>query len=358
MRYTKAQIAAIGYELPEEVITSSDLEQRLAGMYRRHHIAPGQLEALTGIRERRWWPPGFKVSQGALQAAVKAIRKADIRSRDIDVLIYAGVCRDEFEPATACHVAGGIPGFNPRALVYDVSNACLGVINGIMQAANLIELGQARCGLVVSCESARDITDIMIRKLETGASMDFFRYGLATLTGGSGAVAVLVTSAELAEPGRREIIGGVQRTAPRHHMLCRWGLEPLDLPLDHTDPSVLHPVQQFMHTDSVGVLKHGVALARDTWRDFLETLEWTPGTIDRIICHQVGSAHQDTVLKTLGVRREKDYPTYPVLGNIGTVSLPITAAIAEENGWLQPSQSVGFLGIGSGLNCMMLGLRW
>lgn len=351
MRYSKAHIAAIGYELPEEIVTSDHIEQRLHGLYQRLHIAPGQLAALTGIRERRWWPPGFRVSQGALKAAVKAIRNAGIRSRDIDVLIHAGVCRDEFEPATACHVAGGIPGFNPRALVYDISNACLGVINGIMQVANLIELGQASCGLVVSCETARDITEIMIRKLETEGSMDFFRYGLATLTGGSGAVAVLVTSADHTATDRRRIIGGVQRTAPRHHMLCRWGMEPVPGAGDHA-------VQQFMHTDSVGVLKHGVVLARDTWADFLEALEWTPETIDRIICHQVGSAHQETVLKTLGMSREKDFPTYPTLGNIGTVSLPVTAAIADENGWLEPGHRVGFLGIGSGLNCMMLGIEW
>ena len=46
------------------------------------------------------------------------------------------------------------------------------------------------------------------------------------------------------------------------------------------------------------------------------------------------------------------------LGNIGTVSLPITAAIAEERGFLEPGDRVGWLGIGSGLNCLMLGIEW
>ena len=36
--------------------------------------------------------------------------------------------------------------------------------------------------------------------------------------------------------------------------------------------------------------------------------------------------------------------------------IPIT--FAEENGALLPGQNVGFLGIGSGLNCLMLGVRW
>ena len=189
----------------------------------------------------------------------------------------------------------------------------------------------------------------MISNLLKRESMDFFRYGLATLTGGSGGIAVLVTSTDFAGMAGHKVLGGVQRTAPRHHNLCRWGHEP-------------HPagpgVQQFMHTDSVGVLKYGVELAKATWQDFLETMEWAPADIHRTICHQVGSAHQTTVLETLGMNPDNDFATYPKLGNIGTVSLPITAAMADEAGFLKPGQNVGFLGIGSGLNCMMLGIEW
>jgi len=36
----------------------------------------------------------------------------------------------------------------------------------------------------------------------------------------------------------------------------------------------------------------------------------------------------------------------------------VTAAIAEERGVLRAGQRVGFLGIGSGLTCLMMGLEW
>ena len=55
---------------------------------------------------------------------------------------------------------------------------------------------------------------------------------------------------------------------------------------------------------------------------------------------------------------EKDFSTYRYLGNMGTVSLPLTAALAEEREFLQPGDRVALLGIGSGLSCMMLGLEW
>src|SRR3954451_20379815 len=64
------------------------------------------------------------------------------------------------------------------------------------------------------------------------------------------------------------------------------------------------------------------------------------------------------MLRTLGIAGEKEFFTYPYLGNIGTVSLPITAALAEDREFLRPGDRVAFLGIGSGLNCLMLGLEW
>ena len=64
-------------------------------------------------------------------------------------------------------------------------------MNGMLDIANRIELGQIRAGLVVSCESAREIVDIMIDRLIAEPDMELFKMSLATLTGGSGAAAVL-----------------------------------------------------------------------------------------------------------------------------------------------------------------------
>jgi 3-oxoacyl-[acyl-carrier-protein] synthase III len=72
----------------------------------------------------------------------------------------------------------------------------------------------------------------------------------------------------------------------------------------------------------------------------------------------VGATHQRTILDAIGMPPERDFTTFRYLGNIGTVSLPITAAIAEERGFLSPGDLVGLLGIGSGLNCLMLGVNW
>jgi 3-oxoacyl-[acyl-carrier-protein] synthase-3 len=95
-----------------------------------------------------------------------------------------------------------------------------------------------------------------------------------------------------------------------------------------------------------------------TWSAFLARLGWTAEQVDRVVCHQVGAPHRDTILKSLNIPGEKDFVTYPFLGNIGTVSLPLTLALAEEREFIRPGDRVGLLGIGSGLNCLMLGVQW
>ena len=383
MQYNRVYLDAIGYELPPVVVSTAELEARLRPMYEANKLPAGQLELLTGITERRWWEPGYRLSDGATAAGRKALAQSGLKASDVDILIYAGVCREQFEPATACAVAANL-GISPDATMYDLSNACLGVLNGVIEVANRIELGQARAGLVVSCETAREINETAIERVTRSKSVDVFRQSLATFTGGSGAVAVLVTGEELATEKRRRLVGGAAKNAPEHHNLCRWGVQSL-LPTGVTrvveenftaamqraldtqagallqrgvDLGMRHLMQPFMETHAGDVLKHGVDLGMKTWATFLSKLGWGKEQIDRVICHQVGAGHRDAVLKGFGIDPAKDFSTFPYLGNIGTVSLPITAAIAEERDFLRPGDRVGFLGIGSGLNCLMLGVEW
>ena len=346
MNYTRVFIDSFGYELPSNVVTSDDLERRLAPLYDALRIQRGQLEAITGIRERRYWDPGFPLSRGAVRAGRKALSAAGATSADIGMLIYGAVCRENLEPASACAVADGL-GLPRTCMVYDVSNACLGVLNGMVNIANAIELGQIQAGLVVACESAREIVDLTIERLNREKNMEVLRKTMATLTGGSGAVAVLLTEAALSRNGHR-ILGGVARSAPEHHRLCVWG----------PDTGIPGGMGHMAETDASQVLQNGVALGIDTFKEFRKALALPEGKPDKIICHQVGASHQRAILDAIGIPPDRDFTTFRYLGNVGTVSLPITAAIAHERGFLVPGDLVGFLGIGSGLNCLMLGIEW
>jgi 3-oxoacyl-[acyl-carrier-protein] synthase-3 len=346
MQYKKVHIDGLGYELPTRVVTAEDLEERLAPLYAALRIRPGQLAQITGIQESRYWDPGFRLSEGAVRAGRRALEAAGVPPADVGLLVYGAVCRENLEPATACAVADGL-GLPAQTQVLDVSNACLGMLNGMVLAANAIELGQIRAALVVACESCRQIVESTIDRMLQAGDMETFRHCLATLTGGSGAAAVVLSDGSYA-PGAPTLLGGVVRNAVRHHRLCTWG----------PDTGIPSGAPHVMNTDSVAVLKHGVALGAETFAALSRELGWGPGQPDRIVCHQVGAAHQKAILDSLGLPADKDFTTFRHLGNMGTVSIIVTAAIAAERGHLAPGLNVGFLGIGSGLNCLMLGLRW
>lgn len=346
MRFSRVFLEAVGYELAPEVVPSLALEEKLAPLYKKLYLQPGLLEAWTGIRERRWWHPNTTNAHEAAKAAQKTLDKTGITPADIGAIVYTGVSRDFFEPATACVVAAHL-GLGSKTLIFDLSNACLGVMNGIVEIANKIELGQIRAGLVVSSETAREIVDEIIRRMNQHGTMDYFKSAFTTLTLGSGAAAVLLSDGSFS-PKVPRLVGGVSVSAAHHYNLCKWGLDK--------DP-VTGLQRQFMETDALGMLKNSKEM-RVIGNLFREELTWSKEMIDKIICHQVAAANQAALLEALEVSSDKDFSTLSHLGNMGTVSLPITAAIAEEKGFLHAGDRVAFFGIGSGLNSLMLGWEW
>ncbi|MEZ6018575.1 MAG: 3-oxoacyl-[acyl-carrier-protein] synthase III C-terminal domain-containing protein [Planctomycetota bacterium] len=106
------------------------------------------------------------------------------------------------------------------------------------------------------------------------------------------------------------------------------------------------------------LLAAGIELARETFAAFGAEHGLAPAAIDRVITHQVGSAHRRLLLEALELGEGRDFPTFPVLGNVGTVSLPISLGMAAEQGFVGEGQRVALLGIGSGLACQMLDVRW
>src|SRR5437588_980332 len=158
MRYQHVCVEAISYSLPPHVVTSADLESRLAPVYERFHLPAGRLEMMTGIRERRFWDRGLLPGTISAGTAQRALDAADFDKRHIGCLVHGSVCRDQLEPATASFVHHALK-LAGSAFVLDVSNACLGLLDGMVLVADMIELGHVRAGLVVGTEMGRDLVE-------------------------------------------------------------------------------------------------------------------------------------------------------------------------------------------------------
>ena len=341
MKFANVCIESLAAVLPEEVWTSAGIEEQLRPLYERLKLPAGRLELMTGIRERRMWPVGTRPSDASAAAGRAVLAKSALAAEQVEMFIHAAVSRDMLEPATAsfAHRKIGLPG---TAQIFDVSNACLGFLNSLTVAAAMIESGQIRCALVVAGENGRPLVEqtiktLLARPLTRNEIKPYF----ANLTIGSGAVGAIVCHRSLASGRGHALLGGIARAATKHSELCQGdthGAEALA-----------------MQTDSEQLLVAGVELAHDTWRDF--TTE--QGTnFDRFICHQVGSTHRRKLYEALGLPLEKDFSTFEALGNTGSVALPATLSAAAEAGAIRAGDRVALLGIGSGLNCLMLALEW
>ena len=349
MLYKNVCIEALGYELPRIIVTSLSLEERLAPVYEKLNLAYGRLEAITGIRERRYWNEKTPPSEAGAIAAEKAIANSGIKKDDIECLLHTSLSRDFLEPATAflVHDRLGLP---TTGTIFDISNACLGFVNGMVTLANMIELGQVKAGIVVASESSRHITDVTIQEIlqDPDVTRAKLKPQLASLTLGSGAVAAVLTHSSMSQSGHK-IIGGMIRTHSQHNGLCRIEGETF-----FYDPYA-HPT---MNTDSEAILKNGLILANETWKGLKKELNWRNDDIDKVFCHQVTTVHQQMLFDTLKLDQSKGFASVHYLGNIGPVSLPITLAISLDEDRVVPGDKVAMMGIGSGLSSIMLGITW
>ncbi|NQT15377.1 MAG: 3-oxoacyl-ACP synthase III [Planctomycetes bacterium] len=348
MQYQNVCLEAFAHTLPEEVVTSAEIEARLEPLYSRLRLPEGRLELMSGIRERRFWAPGTLPSEKSVQTAEKAIRLAGVDKADVGALVHGSVCRDYLEPATACGVHHRL-GLPKNCLICDVSNACLGVLNGIVQVANMIELGQIRAGVVVGTESGRSLVETTIDQLNrsTALSRRDIKLAVASLTIGSGSAAVVLVDRELSRTGNR-LLGGVARAETDGCHLCQSG----------RDESGGDEMRPLMSTDSEALMREGIRAAEKTFPQFLETVGWDATGFDKTFCHQVGRAHHKLMFEALGLESSIDYSTLEYLGNTGSVALPTAASVGIENGHLAKDDRLALLGIGSGINVLMLAVDW
>src|SRR6185295_7605128 len=117
-------------------------------------------------------------------------------------------------------------------------------------------------------------------------------------------------------------------------------------------------MRPLMQTDSEQLMHQGIAAGAETFADFLKECGWSKHQLTKTICHQVGLSHRKLMLQALGIDSAIDFTSVETLGNTGSVALPITLARAVKHGHLQPKDHLGLLGIGSGINVLMIGVEW
>ena len=333
-RYANATVLSVcGVDAPH-VVTSVELDERLAATYRRVGLRPGLLENLAGITERRWWPRDVGFADAAAMAGAKALAEAGVDPARVGLLVDSSVSRAHLEPsaAVAVHHALGLPSM---CMNFDVANACLGFLNGMQLAAMMIDAGRIEYALVVDGEGAREIHENTLERLaRPDATREDVLSQFATLTLGSGAAAMVLGRADEHPEGHR-LVGSVLRAATEHHGLCIGDLNG-------------------MSTDTKALLDAGMAISDAMWTEARAGFDWAE--MDRYVAHQVSQVHTAAMCRTLGIDSDRVPRSFPLRGNMGPASIPFTLATQVDS--LQTGDRVLLMGVGSGVNGCCTELEW
>ncbi|MGW5847730.1 3-oxoacyl-ACP synthase III family protein [Streptomyces sp. NPDC055254] len=325
----RAGITGVGTLLPEEALSSADLQREVA-LRSGLALAPNLLTQATGILSRRVAGEGVYASTLAAGAARRALAAAGLGPLDIDLLLFASASRDMVEPATA-HIVQAELGSQAHAL--DVTNACNSFVNGIDLARSMILAGRARRALVVTGETPSRA----VRR--NPADFAQFRRGFAGYTFGDAGAAVVVEAVERGgildvdseTHSRHWEVGGIPGGGSRHPR----GDE-------HTwfrgDGRELRGVFEKVGTAVIDRTLHRTGL---DWDGFA-----------KVLVHQVTVPYLERFAELTGVPAGKLVVTVPELGNVASASIGIQ--LDRVFGALAPGEKVMFVGLGGGVSIMTM----
>lgn len=339
------RITGIGAEIPGDVITTAEVEERVN--LRRFGLAPGWLEEVTGVRTRRWATPDVQPSMLASDAARKALANAGMEATDIDTLIFAGITRDCLEPATANLVADALGARCAR--VFDLINACNSLVDGIDVADSLIRTGKAERVLVATGERASLAINWQARTMEE------LIQSVASLVVGDGGGAVVLERSADPERGVRarefrsdatqwqHAVGGVMR---RQDQACEICGRLIDLTF---------------RCDGHELFAAALRLLHPTMETVMARTGWSYDDLDVVFCHQPTKRFVEKAVPFLGDAARvvtKLWWTAERYGNTSTASLPLAMTEAAAAGALEPGAKVLMLAPSSGVSAAAMTMVW
>jgi 3-oxoacyl-[acyl-carrier-protein] synthase-3 len=343
-------VESFGLHFPTTLLSSAELEDRIAPVYKRLKIPKGTLERASGVSTRGMWTPEVTPSSVATLAAREALDRSGFRPDQIGAVINCSVSRDFFEPATACLVHHNL-NIPEESLALDITNACIGFSDGMIMLAHLIEAGTVQAGIICSGENISKVVNTTCEQMLGDHSITRHKLlqMLPTLTLGCGAVAAVLCHESIATSGHK-FVGGVARSASQHHNLC----------IGNGDFSVGQgeEIAPIMTSDATKLMIAAAKLGGRAFPDVTASLGWSKDQIDHVFCHQVGRQVNEAFYGEMGLDFDKDFAIYKRYGNMVSAALPAALAIGATEKNIQPEQTVLLTAFGSGLNTRFLGFRW
>jgi 3-oxoacyl-[acyl-carrier-protein] synthase III len=273
------RLESIGWKIPERILTTRELMEST-----RHHPHI-ELERLTGIHQRHVCSEGEDSYTLAVGAARDCLTHSRYGPEDIEMLIncsisrYKGGLRHQWESPLSLSIKDAI-GAN-KAVNFDISNACAGMMTGVFILHDFIRRGVIRRGMAVSGEYISSLGRNAAKQVRWVLSDQ-----LASLTLGDAGAAVIV---ERAESETDRIAVAAFTTLSEHSRLCLGA------------PSKVGPGAS-MFTKARTIHKIAISESPQLLKEALDLAGFSFGDIDYIIPHQTSARAIERGAKEIGER--------------------------------------------------------
>ncbi len=275
--------------------------------------------------------PTLSPGEFASRAASACLRQNDVAATDIDLLVYGGIARDAFEPATAAEVAGRL-GAKPLHAM-DVTCACAGLLEALHVVAGYFAIhDELRTALICAGELSRDRISYDMQTLEDVA------VGVAGLTLGNAAAALLVTREQLPQGGAR-LVGIQHKTLSEHYALCR------------------APVDGHFMSHSKELFGLAVHAAPEVCR-LLDDAGWSPENVDHYAFHQPSEAVLERIFSELGARPQACVHTHSMFGNTASTAWALALDCRLRDGTVRAGDKIVLGSAAAGFTLVTAAAVW
>ncbi|MFH1338767.1 MAG: beta-ketoacyl-ACP synthase III [Candidatus Omnitrophota bacterium] len=323
----KVGIIGVGEYLPEQVLTNRDLEKMV-------DTSDDWIITRTGIKTRRLASKEQAASDLAINAAKDALKDANLKAEDLDLIIVATVTPDMQFPSTACFVQRSLKAKN--AVSFDISAACAGFVYALVTAQQFIARGTYKNALVVGSEVLSSITDwkdkntcVLFGDGAGAAVLAPVNSGgiLSTYLGSDGSLGEL-----LMLPG-----GGSRDPASRKTLEKR-----------------LHYIKMRGNE----LFKLAVKIMADAAQKALALAHLECKDVDWVIPHQANIRILMSMAKKLGLPEEKIYLNIERYGNMSSASTATALCEAVKSGCINKGDIVLLDAFGGGLVWGACVIKW
>ena len=333
----QSKITGLGMYVPENVLTNADLEKIM-------DTNNEWIVERTGIEERRHIKKGDGNTTATMgvKAAKQAIERAQIKTTDIGLILFATLSPDYYFPGSGVLVQELLE--IPNCPAMDIRNQCSGFVYALTTADQFVRTGMYKHVLVIGSENHSGGLDMTTRG--RNVSVIF----------GDGAGAAVVSRSEDSRGG---ILSSHIYSQGKHAeelaligpSTNRWVPEILAA----NDPEDL---SYYPYMNGQFVFKNAVVRFAEVIQEGLQKNQWKPSDIDLLIPHQANLRIAQFVQKKFGLGDHQVYNNIQKFGNTTAASIPIALTEAWEKGLVKPGSKIVLAAFGSGFTWGSVLIEW